>query len=80
MLGAGLSNEGGRGGARRLCECRRGRVAEQRESVADLLSGQTLEGALSLVPSPALGAQIEPSTEQVEKALAHAFVDIEIGA
>ena len=54
--------------------------AEQREPLVDPLSGQTLVGAGPLVPSPAPCAQIEPGTEQVEKALGGAFVHVEIGA
>ena len=46
----------------------------------DPLSGQTLVGALSLVPSPTPCTQIEPGAEQVEKALGDALVDVEIGA
>ena len=70
----------GRGSARGLVQCRRGRITEQREPVVDPLSGQTLMGAGPLVPSPAPCAQIEPSTEQVEKALGSALVHVEIGA
>ena len=70
----------GRGSARGLVQCRRGRTAEQREPVVDPLSGQTLMGAGPLVPSPAPCAQIEPGTEQVEKALGSALVHVEIGA
>ena len=58
----------GRGSARGLVQCRRGRTAEQREPVVDPLSGQALVSAGPLVPSPAPRAQIEPGTEQVEKA------------
>ena len=70
----------GRGSARGLVQCRRGRTAEQREPVVDPLSGQALMGAGPLVPSPAPCAQIEPGAEQVEKALSGALVDVEIGA
>ena len=70
----------GRGSARGLVQCRRGRTAEQREPVVDPLSGQALVSAGPLVPSPAPRAQIEPGTEQVEKALSGALVDVEIGA
>ena len=38
-----------------------------------------LVSAGPLVPSPTPGAQIEPGTEQVEKALGDALVDVEIG-
>ena len=69
----------GRGSARGLVQCRRGRIAEQREPVVDPLSGQALVSAGPLVPSPAPRAQIEPGTEQVEKALGSTFVHIEIG-
>ena len=70
----------GRGSARGLVQCRRGRTAEQREPVVDPLSGQALVSAGPLVPSPAPRAQIEPGAEQVEKALSGALVDVEIGA
>ena len=70
----------GRGSARGLVQCRRGRTAEQREPVVDPLSGQALASTGPLVPSPAPRAQIEPGTEQVEKALGCTFVHIEIGA
>ena len=70
----------GRGSARGLVQCRRGRTAEQREPVVDPLSGQALVRTGPLVPSPAPRAQIEPGTEQVEKALSGALVDVEIGA
>ena len=70
----------GRGSARGLVQCRRGRTAEQREPVVDPLSGQALVSAGPLVPSPAPRAQIEPGTEQGEKALSGALVDVEIGA
>ena len=70
----------GRGSARGLVQCRRGRTAEQREPVVDPLSGQALVSAGPLVPSPAPRAQIEPGAEQVEKALGGALVDVEIGA
>ena len=43
----------GRGSARGLVQCRRGRIAEQREPVVDPLSGQALVSAGPLVPSPA---------------------------
>ena len=81
VLGVGgCSITRGRGSARGLVQCRRGRTAEQREPVVDPLSGQTLMGAGPLVPSPAPRAQIEPGTEQVEKALSGALVHVEIGA
>ena len=70
----------GRASARGLVQRRRGRITEQREPVVDPLSGQTLMGAGPLVPSPAPCAQIEPGTEQVEKALSGALVHVEIGA
>ena len=70
----------GRGSARGLVQCRRGRTAEQREPVVDPLSGQALVSTGPLVPSPAPRAQIEPGTEQVEKALSGALVHVEIGA
>ena len=70
----------GRGSARGLVQCRRGRTAEQREPVVDPLSGQALVRTGPLVPSPAPRAQIEPGAEQVEKALGGALVDVEIGA
>ena len=70
----------GRGSARGLVQCRRGRTAEQREPVVDPLSGQALVSTGPLVPSPAPRAQIEPGTEQVEKALGGALVHVEIGA
>ena len=70
----------GRGSARGLVQCRRGRTAEQREPVVDPLSGQALVSTGPLVPSPAPRAQIEPGAEQVEKALSGALVDVEIGA
>ena len=70
----------GRGSARGLVQCRRGRTAEQREPVVDPLSGQALVSAGPLAPSPAPRAQIEPGAEQVEKALSGALVDVEIGA
>ena len=47
----------GRGSARGLVQCRRGRTAEQREPVVDPLSGQALVSAGPLVPSPAPRAQ-----------------------
>ena len=78
--GRGCPMTRGRGSARGLVQCRRGRTAEQREPVVDPLSGQALVSAGPLVPSPAPGAQIEPGTEQVEKALSGALVDVEIGA
>ena len=81
MLGVGgCPITRGRGSARGLVQCRRGRTAEQREPVVDRLSGQALVSAGPLVPSPAPRAQIEPGTEQVEKALGSTFVHIEIGA
>ena len=55
-------------------------VTEQREPVVDPLSGQALVSTGPLLPSPAPRAQIEPGTEQVEKALSGALVDVEIGA
>ena len=78
--GRGCPMTRGRGSARGLVQCRRGRTAEQREPVVDPLSGQALVSAGPLVPSPAPRAQIEPGTEQVEKALGRPFVHIEIGA
>ena len=78
--GRGCPMTRGRGSARGLVQCRRGRTAEQREPVVDPVSGQALVSAGPLVPSPAPGAQIEPGTEQVEKALSGALVDVEIGA
>ena len=81
MLGVGgCPITRGRGSARGLVQCRRGRTAEQREPVVDPLSGQALVSAGPLVPSPAPRAQIEPGAEQVEKALSGALVDVEIGA
>ena len=77
--GRGCPMTRGRGSARGLVQCRRGRTAEQREPVVDPLSGQALVSAGPLVPSPAPRAQIEPGTEQVEKALGSTFVHIEIG-
>ena len=65
---------------RKSSRCRRGRTAKQREPVVDPLSGQALVSASPVVPSPAPRAQIEPGTEQVEKALGGTFVHIEIGA
>ena len=70
----------GRASARGLVQRRRGRITEQREPVVDPLSGQALVSTGPLVPSPAPRAQIEPGTEQVEKALSGALVDVEIGA
>ena len=70
--GRGCPMTRGRGSARGLVQCRRGRTAEQREPVVDPLSGQALVSAGPLVPSPAPRAQIEPGTEQVEKALSGA--------
>ena len=55
------------------------RIAEQREPVADALSGQALVGAGPLVPSPPPRAQVEPGAEQVEKTLGDALVHVEIG-
>ena len=78
--GRGCPMTRGRGSARGLVQCRRGRTAEQREPVVDPLSGQALVSAGPLVPSPAPLAQIEPGTEQVENALSGALVDVEIGA
>ena len=51
--GRGCPMTRGRGSARGLVQCRRGRITEQREPVVDPLSGQTLLGAGPLVPSPA---------------------------
>ena len=78
--GRGCPMTRGRGSARGLVQCRRGRITEQREPVVDPLSGQALVSAGPLVPSPAPCAQIEPGTEQREKALGGALVDVEIGA
>ena len=61
--GRGCPMTRGRGSARGLVQCRRGRTAEQREPVVDPLSGQALVSAGPLVPSPAPRAQIEPGTE-----------------
>ena len=81
MLGVGgCPITRGRGSACGLVQCRRGRTAEQREPVVDPLSGQALVSAGPLVSSPAPRAQIEPGTEQVEKTLGGALVDVEIGA
>ena len=46
----------------------------------DPLAAHALVGACALVSSPAPRAQIEVRTEQFEKALGDAFVDVEIGA
>ena len=78
--GRGVSNNARARQPRGLVQCRRGRTAEQREPVVDPLSGQALVSTGPLVPSPAPRAQIEPGTEQVEKALSGALVDVEIGA
>ena len=51
--GRGCPMTRGRGSARGLVQCRRGRTAEQREPVVDPLSGQALVSASPLVPSPA---------------------------
>ena len=80
VLGVGVSNEVRARQRPRAMRALARAVAEQREPVVDPLSGQALVGAGPLVSPPPPGAQIEPSAEQVEKALGGALVDVETGA
>ena len=70
----------GRASARGLWQRRRGRITEHGEPVVDRLATETFVGARTLVPSPAPGAQIEPGTEQLQKALGGALVHVQIRA